>query len=58
MKLDASANKDLKESLSLCNTVRTHTVCPNYGGTGETTIKTLSNLKVFIPDVDKYIVPL
>ena len=58
LKLDASASKDLKESLSLYNTVRTHTVCPNYGGTGKMIIKTLYDLKVFIPDVYKYIVIL
>lgn len=36
LKLDAFTNKNLKESLSLYNRVRTHTVCPNYGGTRKT----------------------
>lgn len=37
--IDASASKNLKESLSLYNTVRTHTACPNYEGAGETIIR-------------------
>lgn len=37
--IDASASKNLKESLSLYNTVRTHTACPNYEWAGETIIR-------------------
>lgn len=37
--IDASASKNLKESLSLYNTVRIHTACPNYERAGETILR-------------------